>query len=132
MLHSDISLEEYIPGMIVTIIDTMLENPQIPIFVLQELSSNPDRMPQIIREMGIDPALTAKKIGGEQWKDSEPDPRQVILNLLSLCIFPFAARPVVTEILFNGSDEDFIGAMNERRTLLPLLVKKFMIQNPRL
>jgi len=132
MLHSEISLEDYIPGMIETIIDTMLENPQIPIFVLQELSSNPDRMPQIIREMGIDPDLAAEKIGGEQWKDSESDPRQVILNLLSLCIFPFAARPVVTEILFNGNDEAFIEAMKERKTLLPLLVKKFMIQNSRL
>jgi len=132
MLHSDISFEDYFPAMIETIIDTMLENPQIPIFVLQELSSNPDRMPQIIREMGIDPSLAAEKMGGEQWKDSEADSRQVILNLLSLCIFPFAARPVVTEILFNGNDEAFIVAMNERKNLLPLLVKKFMIQNTRL
>ncbi len=38
MLHSDMSFEEYVPQMIETIIDAMLENPQIPIFVLQELS----------------------------------------------------------------------------------------------
>src|SRR5210317_760155 len=47
MLRSDISFTEYLPRLIETIIDTMLENPQIPIFVLQELSSNPERMPQI-------------------------------------------------------------------------------------
>jgi len=132
MLHSEISFEDYIPGMIETIIDTMLENPQIPIFVLQELSSNPDRMQQIIREMGIDPVRTAEKIGIEQGKDRGEDPRQVILNLLSLCIFPFAARPVVTEVLFNGNNEDFVNAMKERKELLPELIKKFMIQKNRL
>ena len=51
MLHSEMSFEEYVPQLIQTIIDAMLENPQIPIFVLQELSSNPERMPQVIREM---------------------------------------------------------------------------------
>lgn len=132
MLRSDISFEEYIPVMVETIIDSMLENPQIPIFVLQELSSNPDRMPQMIKEMGIDPLHAFEKMQGEQCKDSGQDSRQVILNLLSLCLFPFAARPVVTEILFQGDVEAFTGAMHERKELLPVLIKKFMIQNDRI
>ena len=61
MLHSDITLEDYIPRLIETVIDTMIENPQISIFVLQELSSNQDRMPQIMKEMGINPAFALKK-----------------------------------------------------------------------
>jgi len=132
MLHSDISFEEYLPAMIEKVIDAMIENPQIPIFVLQELSSNPERMPQIIKEMGIDPSIAMKKMA-EQGQVPEAmgmDPRQVIMNLLSLCIFPFAARPVVTEILFDGDDKAYIEAMQERKKLLPGLVKKFMKQNP--
>jgi TetR/AcrR family transcriptional regulator len=128
MLQSDMSFEDYLPNMIETVIDAMLENPQIPIFVLQELSSHPERMPQIIKEMGIDPAVAVKKM--EDWKRNLPeslmDPRQVILNLLSLCIFPFAARPVVTEILFNGDRDAYIEAMKNRKKLLPLLMRKFM------
>jgi len=38
ILNTDTSFEDYVPAMVGTIIDTMLENPQIPIFVLQELS----------------------------------------------------------------------------------------------
>ena len=131
MLHSDMSLKDYVPRMIETVIDAMLENPQIPIFVLQELSSNPDRMPQIIKEMGIDPAVAVDKMESEQWKEfgDHMDPKQVILNLLSLCIFPFAARPVVTEILFNGDNDAYIAAMKQRKEILPVLVNKFMIQN---
>ena len=131
MLHSDMTFRDYVSQMIETIIDTMLENPQIPIFVLQELSSNPDRMPEIIKEMGIDPAVAMNKMESEQGKEfgSLMDPRQVIINILSLCIFPFAARPVVTEILFNGDTDAYIEAMKQRKQLLPLLVDKFMMQN---
>jgi len=129
MLRSDISFTEYVPRLIETIIDAMLENPQIPIFVLQELSSNPERMPQIIKEMGLDPQVAVSKLESDQWKEigDHMDPRQVILNLISLCIFPFAARPVVTEILFNGDDDAYIEAMKQRKQILPLLVEKFMI-----
>ncbi|MCK5135061.1 MAG: TetR/AcrR family transcriptional regulator [Bacteroidales bacterium] len=129
MLNSEMSFEDYVPRMIETVIDAMLENPQIPIFVLQELSSNPERMPQIIKEMGIDSTVAERKMKGEQWKElgNQPDPRQFMLNLLSLCIFPFAARPVVTEILYNGDNDAYIEAMKQRKQLLPLLLKKFMI-----
>lgn len=131
MLHSEMSFEDYVPRMIETVIDAMLENPQIPIFVLQELSSNPERMPQIIKEMGIDSTVAVEKMEGKQWKDlgNQPDPRQVILNLLSLCIFPFAARPVVTEILYNGDNDAYIEAMKQRKQILPVMIKKLMTQN---
>ena len=131
ILHSDISFKDYASEMIETVIDAMLENPQIPIFVLQELSSNPDRMPLIIKEMGVDPAVAIKKMKSKQGKEQgfSMDPRQVLLNILSLCIFPFAARPVVTEILYNGDNDAYIAAMKQRKQLLPSLVEKLMVQN---
>jgi AcrR family transcriptional regulator len=128
MLHSDMSFREYVPKLIETVIDAMLKNPQIPIFVLQELTSNPARMPQIIREMGIDPAIAVKKMEDESdhGKAGGGDHRQTIINLLSLCIFPFAARPVVTEILYQGDNEAYIESMKDRKQLLPQLFDKIM------
>jgi len=131
MLHSDISFEEYIPDLVETIIDTMIENPQIPIFVLQELSSNRERMPQIMKEMGIDPAFALKKMEEERVikVTGGMDSRQVILNLISLCIFPFAAKPVVLDILYNGDNEAYIVAMKERKKIIPQLMKHLLSQN---
>lgn len=131
MLRSDMSFEEYVPFLVETVIDTMLDNPQIPIFVLQELSSNPERMPQIIKEMGVDPSLAIQKMERERVLEFEGgmDPRQVILNVISLCIFPFAARSVVTEILYNGDKELYIESMKQRKELLPKLVKEFMLKS---
>ena len=131
MLNSDISFEEYIPALVETVIDTMIENPQIPIFVLQELSSNRERMPQIMKEMGIDPAFALKKMEEERVikVTGGMDPRQVILNLISLCIFPFAAKPVVLDILYNGDNEAYIVAMKERKKIIPQLMKHLLSQN---
>ena len=131
MLNTDISFENYVPALVEKVIDTMLENPHIPIFVLQELSSNPERMPQIMKEMGIDPAKGFEKMRrkGDVSSLAGMDPRQVILNLISLCIFPFAAKPVVLDILYNGDNEAYIEAMKERKRILPRIIKQFMSQN---
>lgn len=133
MLQSDMPFQDYVPVLIETVIDAMIRNPQIPIFVLQELSSNPERMPQIIKEMGIDPSIAIKKMDeeGRVPKAMGMEPRQVILNILSLCIFPFAARSVVTEILFNGDNDAYIEAMEERKKLIPQIVQQIMMQNPK-
>jgi TetR/AcrR family transcriptional regulator len=131
ILNSDVSFEIFVQNMIETVIDTMVENPQIPIFILQELSSNPERMPQMIREMGIDPALAMKKIEVDRNDDGKvwPDPKQLIINLLSLCIFPFAARPVFTEILFNGDESAYLASMRQRKEILPGMFMQLMKQN---
>ena len=131
MLHSEMSFEEYVPQLIQTIIDAMLENPQIPIFVLQELSSNPERMPQVIREMGVDPTLAIAKMEASNLPVKFVDPRQYIINLLSLCIFPFAARPVITEILYQGNNEEYIAAMRKRKEIIPLMFQQLMNLNHR-
>ena len=123
LFSSDIPFEKLVPEVIHTIIDAMIANPQIPIFVLQELSSNPERMPQLIKELGIDPALVIKKV------EDQDHFMQLIMNLISLCIFPFAARPVVTSLLYNGDNDAFLAAMNQRREILPEMFLKLMSQN---
>lgn len=127
LMNSDISFDAYIPRMIHTIIDNMIANPQIPVFVLQELSSNPERMPQFIKEMGIDPQLIQNKMKGRA--EAEGDFPQFVMNLISLCIFPFAAKPVVLDILYHGDNEAYIAAMQERKVLLPQIMKQFLSQN---
>ena len=130
MINAHNAFEEYVPAMVEKIIDTMLENPHIPNFILQELSSNPERMPQIIKEMGVDPEkITEKMGGGIGLSHRGMDPRQVIMNLMSLMIFPFAAKPVVLDILYKGDNEAYAEAMKDRKILIPEIIKQIMSQN---
>ena len=131
MMSTEVSFYELVPALVEKIIDTMLENPQIPVFVLQELSSNPDRMPQIMKELGIDPAKAMAKMrsGGVVSPIPGMNSRQIILNLMSLCIFPFAAKPVVMDILYNGDNEAYMDAMEERKIMVPHIIKQLLRQN---
>jgi AcrR family transcriptional regulator len=131
MLNADQGFAEYMPALVAKIIDTMLENPHIPIFILQELSSNPERMPQIITEMGIDPgkAMERMRSGGVVSPIPGMNSRQLILNLISLCIFPFAAKPVVLDILYKGDNEAYIEAMKDRKILIPRIITQLLSQN---
>ena len=125
LLRTDISIREYLPQMITMIIDAMIEKPQIPVFVLQEISSNPARMQQVVREMGIDPQVVINKFTRDpDLANLSVDPRQVIINVLSLCIFPFAAKPIVVSILYGGDENAYLEAMNERKELLPPMIRE--------
>lgn len=127
LLKTDMPFKDYIPAMTNTIIDTMIEYPQIPSFVLQEFTSNPSRMPQIMMELGIMPELALKKFRNDELLNKLPlDPRQIILNILSLCIFPFAARPVVQTLLYEGDEEEFVAAMHQRKVIIPMMLDKLI------
>lgn len=127
MLHSDKPFREYLPGMIEMIIDTLIDNPQIPVFVLQELSSNPERMPQIIKEMGINSDVAMEKlISNADFENLPFDPKHVIMNVISLCIFPFAARPLAREVIYGGDEEAYLQGMRDRKKILTKMILKSM------
>lgn len=127
LMHASDSLSEYFPRMVEVIIDTIIEHPQIPVFVLAELTSNPGRMPQMISELGIHPAQVMQKMkGDERLNQLSIDPRQVMINLLAMCIFPFAARPMLVSIMYQGDEDAFIEAMKQRKKLIPQMIESML------
>jgi AcrR family transcriptional regulator len=124
LMQSTDSLSEYFPRMAEIIIDTMIEHPQIPVFVLAELTSNPERVPQMISELGIHPIHAMQKMrSDERLSKLSVDPRQVIMNLLAMCIFPFAAKPILVSIMYQGDEQAYINAMEQRKKLIPKMTE---------
>ncbi|MDA3823238.1 MAG: helix-turn-helix domain containing protein [Bacteroidales bacterium] len=127
LMKSSLSLTEYLPQMVSVIIDSFIEKPQIPSFVLQELTSNPDRVPEMMQELGFNPSEVLKIMKEDTvLQNSTIDPRQLIINVLSLCIFPFAGKPMVLSIMYQGDEEAFIDAMNQRKVLIPLMIENMI------
>ncbi len=108
-------------------IDVMLKNPQIPAFVLMEMNTNPKRLADIITGSGINPDLLLGLIESEVEKGTiKPiDPRQLIANLIGLCIFPIAAKPLLLKVLFNNDEAAFQSFLEERKREVP----KFIINS---
>lgn len=121
LLKSEKPLFEKITLFVDNYIDVFIKNPFIPGFVLHELSRNPQRIIDLISNMGVMPELFIVQINGEIEKGNiRPiDPKNLITNMLSMCIFPFVARPILKNILFENNDQEFFAFVEERKKAVP-------------
>lgn len=88
----------------------LAEYPFIPNFVLNEVYTDPSRILNLIHVEGIIEGKQ-KTLGQIQeavkaGKIRPIDPRELILNIISLSIFPFASRPITKELLYKDTDID--------------------------
>ena len=99
-------------------ITTLMEIPEIPIFILHELKRNPQRIVELVSRSGIDPAKIMTMIGAEIQKGTirQTDPYQLLVNMLAMCIFPFAARPIIEGFIFKNDTKQFEAFMEKRKT----------------
>lgn len=98
-------------------LDMLDENPFIPMFVLHEIHRNPRRPAEILMSSGLDVQFTFKNLIREEDKAliKPVDPVHLLVNMLSLCIFPYAAAPLLNTILFDNSDEAVKKFRDERK-----------------
>lgn len=109
-------------------IDTLAGAPYLPAYVLSELTQHPERVQQLVESLtGLRPdrANPAFDVLGKQLRagaragDIRPiTPEEFTINLLSLCIFPFAARPML-RIVAQLGDEEWTAFIARRRRELP-------------
>ena len=121
---SDKPLEEKITAFVDRYIDVFMENPLIPIFVMQELSKKPQQLAELIKEAGINPDIMIENISLTLEKENAAikDPRHFLVNLIGLCIFPFAARPLVQRMLFGNDEEAYHDFLVERKKEVPKFI----------
>lgn len=101
----------------------LLNNPDLPLFVLSEIRLNPD---QFKKNLQLEKLIRNSSLI-EQLKLRRPDinPLHFLMNLLGMTVFPFISRP----ILFSSSQNDaaqFAAMMEERKALIPKWVKAIL------
>ncbi|WP_372754152.1 TetR family transcriptional regulator [Labilibaculum sp.] len=88
----------------------LLEYPFLPNFILNEVTSDPSRILNIMSKEDVLEAKnkTVKQINEavQSGKIRAIDPQELILNIVSLSVFPFVARPIAEELLFKDVDMD--------------------------
>jgi TetR/AcrR family transcriptional regulator len=129
VLASDAPLEDKVRMVAAAQIDMLQKNRYLPGYLLAELNHYPERAEQLLSTMsGTTPAnLRARLFGtlGKQLEDAarsgvlrEIRPQEFVLNLVSMVVYPFAARPLVMAIM-GMDDATFTAAMEERKTEIP-------------
>lgn len=124
-INTDLPLFEKIEFFVENYIDLLLKNLEIPSFIITEIHHNPDRIKRIFAEKGLTVSnkllsdiMSAVSVG----KIHPIDPFQLMLNIISLCIFPVAAKPLVQAIT-NKGEEDYMKFIELRKEE----VSKFII-----
>jgi AcrR family transcriptional regulator len=124
ILLSSKSFEDKINDFIVNYIDTLNNNRFLPAFIIHELNHNRDRIKKLMfKKIKKIPPIFINQIKKEiaTGRIYPINPTQLIINLLSLCIFPFIAKNLF-EIVFEFNDKTFDKFIEERKKILPQLI----------
>ncbi len=119
------SFDEKIEQLADRYIDFISKEPDIPLFILTAMRNNPvkfgDKIPlkTIVLESIFYQQFQEKLQEGNH---ADISPLQYLLNLVSLIIFPFVAKPVFQNIT-STKDSQFHKMMQERKKLIPIWIK---------
>src|SRR4051812_28821670 len=110
-------------------IEHLKRAPYLPGYIIGEVTHHPERAAQLIGAVtGLAPGDLRPRVLGTLRRQIEARvaagamraiaPESFIVNLMALCIFPFAARPMI-QIMLGLDDRRFMQFMARRRQALP-------------
>lgn len=125
IMSSEKPLFEKIEVFVDSYISLLINHPYIPRFIINELSRNPDRVVEFIDkitgssdyrnnlfsklEIQIQKEIKEGKI-------NFIEPKQLIINMIALCIFPFVAKPIVKGVFFDNNKKKYNEFLKQRKT----------------
>lgn len=133
IVGGDLPVVEKIDRIVDTYLTAMSHTPFLPGYIISELHHHPERIPQLLGQVtGRDISAIARPAFDKLEKQLAAEARagrmrrinvaQFFVNLLSLCVFPFAARPMLRAAL-GFDDDDFAKFIEQRRKELPIYIK---------
>jgi len=115
--QSEIPFLEKIKLFIDGYIDMLIKNPHLPVFIISEIHRNPKLIPEILINQGVKPEIIFKAISKEL-KIKNINPLHLMVNVLSMCIFPFAASPIIKGVFFKQNEIKFNQFIKERKKIV--------------
>jgi len=107
-------------------IQVLLENPDLPIFIFNEIRKEDSSIVQNIKFDKV--ILNSSFMNQLKERRNDVNPIQILISILGMTIFPFIAKPMM---LLSGmsNDETFTVLMNERKGLIPIWAKAMLESN---
>lgn len=117
--NTQLTLDRKIEALTENYIDLLIENPELPLFVLSEIKANPEGFKSKVQVQKIlnDSSLSFQI----SERNAEIDPVQFIVSLLGMTVFPFVAK----QVLFPD-DKVFKSFMEERKKLIAVWAKAML------
>jgi AcrR family transcriptional regulator len=122
--QDDLPFRELIGNVIDFLLKKSMEHPFLELFLVAELNANPDLKAAIIPERASNRKKRlkediAREVAAGRMKPIETE--HFIVNLMSLCSFPFLAKPIVKNAI-ELSEEAYRKFMGERKEIILKLI----------
>lgn len=123
MSDATTSLDEKIERIVSSYLDVLSDNPDLPVFVLNELRRN---NLALLQNAQLDKMVSQSSfIKQLREKRSDINPVHFLVSILSMIIFPFVAKPMLF-LTGMANEKTFAPLMDERRELIPVWAKAML------
>ncbi len=118
LLSKDLTPEMKIRHFVENYIDLFIKEPFLPAFVLREVNRNPSIVAQFIGEAGIEPEKLRNLLDvfATELNLTMNEMLHLMVTIVSACIFPFAGKPIIKQVLFDDNEGDYQKFLNHRKT----------------
>lgn len=130
MVNSAEPFETKLTRFVENYIDLLQKNPFLPTFILKEMNRDPGFLASLIKASGVQPELLFAMFEREMaaGKIRRMDPRDLLINILSLSIFPIASKPLMSIMFFENNRTAYDAFIESRKKT----VKEFILNSIKL
>lgn len=122
IIDENLSSEDIIRKFIYLYISMLKKHPYVPIFIVREINRDPDSILKFINEIKLWPMavkfteLINREIAEGRCRKVEA--KHLILNIISMTIFPVVAQPIIKNIVFKDEYSSYENFMDERAEII--------------
>lgn len=118
ILEEDVPLEEKIRSFLREHIAFLQKNPKLPAFIINEVNQNPGRINKLLENIDfrgmLEKLMEMHRHELHKYNIDEKTLPQVITSIVSMSVFPFAAKGLL-EIIFDKAGYKFNQYIEERK-----------------
>lgn len=130
LLGSELPLLDKIERLVDSYMGLLLENPHIPPFVINELNTNPEAfVGELIRRDPRPnplPFMVQIQLETEQGQIRQVHPLHLLIHILSMCVFPFVARPMF-QALIGLDDQTYLAFLQSRKAEITSFIRQALV-----
>lgn len=121
ILATQMPFPEKIKAIVENYITALMANPQLPLFVLHEITQNPEMFIKELKSRVGFPNVKTFMVeiveAGEKGIIRKISPVQLVMNIISMSVFPFVAKPLFQAVA-EMDDVQFRMMMEDRKRVL--------------
>ncbi|MEA3317572.1 MAG: TetR family transcriptional regulator [Bacteroidota bacterium] len=120
------TLEERVQLFVNEYINLLQKNPYLPNFIFQEIQRDSNNLHEMFKAAGFNSEYILDNLQ-KGFDIPKSKVRSLMINIIALCVFPFAAKPLLQHVFFENNELALNDFLEERKKELP----KFIVNSIR-